>query len=82
MSYSRSAFCIKNHLHGPLQRQQRSPRFLIIIISARCANSDAVPDKNVKFPVPFRNRSKIHRATDRHLLNVDVFINVDVILRF
>ena len=30
VSYSRSAFCIKNHLHGPLQRQQLSPRILII----------------------------------------------------
>ena len=44
--------------------------------------TNAVPDKNVKFPVPFRNRSKIHWATDRHLLNVDVVLNVDVILRF
>ena len=77
--YSRGAFYIKNHLHGPLQRQQQEDRVHTFLLYKH--NSDAVPNHNVKFPVPFRNHSKIHWANDRNLLNVNV-IYVDVILRF
>ena len=81
--YSRSVFLHKESLTWittAAAAGRQSPRILNSYhISARCANSDAVPDTNVKFLVPFQNRSKIHRATDRHL---DVGLNVDVILRF